>query len=291
MAGETSECTKVYTTSDNGFSDGAMMGALLGGKQHADNSGMWAALAANCGCNNRNNMWDNPFAYLIFLMFAQNMNGGWGNGNNGMAAANNQQLQTIQTQLQDNHNSDLIMDAMKGNQMSIDQLSQQLGVTTAQLSANINGVQNAITAANGDIKLAAERMIANQNQQTGIIGSQMQQGFCNVKTAILEQGYQNQLGNERQTNQIGFGFNQMQNSFTNGFTSLGYQIQSGFNDVKQNECNQTQKLVDLLNGHWSQEQQTEIAALKAKVATMEQTQLLLQAINGGTTAAKTTAAG
>jgi hypothetical protein len=119
----------------------------------------------------------------------------------------------------------------------------------------------------------------------------MQQGFCNVKTAILEQGYQNQLGNERQTNQIGFGFNQMQNSFTNGFTSLGYQIQSGFNDVKQNECNQTQKIVDLLNGHWSQEQQTEIAALKAKVATMEQTQLLLQAINGGATAAKTTAAG
>lgn len=279
------ESTKVYTTSDNGFSDGAMMGALLGGKQHSDNSGMWAALAANCNCNNRNQMWDNPFAYLIFLMFAQNYNGFGGNGNNGMAAANNQQLQTIQTQLQDNHNSDLIMDAMKGNQMSIDQLSQQLGVSTAQLSANINGVQNAITAANGDIKLAAERMIANQNQQTGIIGSQMQQGFCNVKSAILEQGYQNQLGNERQTNQIQFGFNQMQNSFNNGFTSLGYQIQTGFNDVKQNECDQTQKLVDLLNNHWSQEQQTEIAALKAKVATMEQTQLLLAAINKTTTPA------
>lgn len=267
------EETKVYTTSDNGFSDGAMMGALLGGKQHSDNSGMWAALAANCN-NNRNNMWDNPFAYLIFLMFAQNYNGFGGANGNGMAAANNQQLQTIQNQLQDNHNSDLIMSAMKGNETAISQLSQTLGVSVTQLNAAINGVQNTITAANGDIKLAAERMIASQNQQTGIIGSQMQQGFCGVKQEILNQGYQNQLGNERQTNQIQMGFNQLQNSFTNGFTSIGYQLQQGFNTIKQNECDQTQKIVDILNNHWAQEQAVEISTLKAKVATMEQTQAL-----------------
>lgn len=290
------EETKVYTTSDNGFSDGAMMGALLGGKQHSDNSGMWAALAANCN-NNRNNMWDNPFAYLIFLMFAQNYNGFGGANGNGMAAANNQQLQTIQNQLQDNHNSDLIMSAMKGNETAISQLAQTLGVSVTQLSAAINGVQNTITAANGDIKLAAERMIANQNQQTGIIGSQMQQGFCGVKQEILNQGYQNQLGNERQTNQIQMGFNQLQNSFTNGFTSIGYQLQQGFNTIKQNECDQTQKIVDILNNHWAQEQAVEISTLKAKVATMEQTQALtgqntailqaIQALANSQTAART----
>ena len=266
------ESTKVYTTSDNGFSDGAMMGALLGGKNHSDNSGMWAAMA-NCCNNNRNNMWDNPFAYLIFLMFAQNWNGGGFGGNNGMTAANNQQLQTIQNQLQDNHNSDLIMSAMKGNSDAIGQLSTLLGTSFSQLQQAICGVNSAITAANGNISLAAEKMIANQNQQTGIIGSQMQQGFCNVKTSLLEQGFQTQLGNERQTNQFQMGFNQMQNSFTNGFTALGYQLQQGFNNIAQNECNQTQKIIDMMNGHWSQEQQTEIATLKAKLATMEQTQV------------------
>lgn len=295
------ETTKVYTTSDNGFSDGAMMGALLGAKQNNDNSGMWAALAANCNNNNRNNMWDNPFAYLIFLMFAQNYNNGGLGGNGGaMSAANNQQLQTIQNQLQDNHNSDLIMSAMKSNSDAIAQLSALLGTSFSQTQAAINGATNAITEANGDIKLAAERMIANQNRQTGIIGSQMQNGFCNVKTAILEQGYQNQLGNERQTNQMQMGFNQMQNSFTNGFTALGYQLQQGFCDTKQKSTDNTQRIIDTLNQHWSQEQQTEIATLKSKVATMEQTQVftnqytqVMQAIqalaNAQTAAARTTA--
>lgn len=284
------ETTKVYTTSDNGFSDGAMMGALLGGNKHSDNSGMWAALA---NCNNRNQMWDNPFAYLIFLMFAQNYNGGFG-GNN----ANNQQLQTIQNQLQDNHNSDLIMSALNKNSDSIAQLATLLGTSFSQTQAAINGATNAITNANGDVKLAAERMIANQNQQTGIIGSQMQNGFCGVKTAILEQGYQTQLGNERQTNLFQMGFNQLQNSFTNGFTGIGYQLQQGFNQIQQNECNQTQKIADLLNEHWTQEQQTEIATLKSKVATMEQTQVFtnqysqvmqaIQALANAQTAARTT---
>lgn len=94
------ETEKIYTT-DNGsnFANGALMGASL----NRGNSDAAALMANQFGSNWMNN----PFAYLMFMMIPAI----WGNGafgGNGNQAAN-AQLQNLQTQIADNHNSDLAM--------------------------------------------------------------------------------------------------------------------------------------------------------------------------------------
>lgn len=69
---------------------------------------------------NQNQQWNNPFAYLIWMMFAGRFFGnGWGdqgyqNGQNAQNIEMQNQLQAIRTQLQDNQNSDCIKSAVVG---------------------------------------------------------------------------------------------------------------------------------------------------------------------------------
>lgn len=169
---------KVITTDSSNFSNGAMMGAMLG-KDHNSNNDMLAAMMANGGMNA---MWQNPFVYLVWMLFAGQF-GGFG-GNN---AALSDQLQSLQTQIQDNHNSDLTMQALAGNQAAITQLAQSLNVSSDQITAAINAMNN------------------------------------NLGTQIISQGYQNQLNNCNQTNTILMQSQALQNAVQNGITALGYQ--------------------------------------------------------------------
>lgn len=78
---------KIITTDSSNFSNGAMMGAMLDKGNHSD---ALAALLANGGNNNA--MWNNPFVYLVWMLFAGQL-GGFG-GNN---SAISDQLQSLQT--------------------------------------------------------------------------------------------------------------------------------------------------------------------------------------------------
>lgn len=67
---------------------------------------------------NQNQQWNNPFAYLIWMMFAGRFFGngwvdqGYQNGQNAQNIEMQNQLQAIRTQLQDNQNSDCIKSAV-----------------------------------------------------------------------------------------------------------------------------------------------------------------------------------
>lgn len=132
------------------------MGAMLGKGNHSD---ALAALLANGGNNNA--MWNNPFVYLVWMLFAGQL-GGFGCNNSAIS----DQLQSLQTQIQDSHNSDLTMQALAGNQAALTQLAQTLNVSSDQIIAAINAMNN------------------------------------NLGTQIISQGYQNQLNNCSQTNTI-----------------------------------------------------------------------------------------
>ena len=64
----------------------------------------------------KNNQWmNNPFIYLVFLMMF-GRNGLWGTNANSVQNTEIQgQLNAIRNQMSDNQNSNLLMDAVKGN--------------------------------------------------------------------------------------------------------------------------------------------------------------------------------
>jgi hypothetical protein len=215
-----------------------------------DGSNLSYADFAAMANNGANGQWNNPFIYLLWMMFF----GGGGFGFRGNGPGVGPQVQNLQDLIQDNHNSDLTMQAINGNTAAITQLANLLNTSTDNITAAINAM--------------------SQN---------MQNNCCQVKSAILEQGYQNQLANCQQTNTILQQAQALQNSITNGFTQIGFQLERNACDVKQTSTENTQRIIDTLNSHWTSEQQGIINSLNAKVASMEQTQAIISALKPATT--------
>ena len=87
--------------------------AMLANCCNNGNNSMNPALTAMMANGGMNGMWNNPFVYLVWMMFAGrffNNSNGWGDGNGGQAAQNielQNQLAAIRSQLSDNQNSTL----------------------------------------------------------------------------------------------------------------------------------------------------------------------------------------
>lgn len=87
-------------------------------------------------------MWNNPFMYLVWMYIMRWMNNGY--GDQGGDPAVQRQLQTLQDQMQDNHNSDLVMQAIKGNSQALQDLSTRLSCDAIQSA--IQSVQSSIAS-------------------------------------------------------------------------------------------------------------------------------------------------
>ena len=211
-----------------------------------DNNLSYADFAAMSN-NGANGQWNNPFIYLLWMMFfGGNSSFGW--GNNG--AANAAQFQNLSDLISDNHNNDLTMQAIAGNTAAITQLANLLNTSVDNVTAAINAMS-----------------------------SQMQTGMCGIKTEILSQGYQNQLSTCQQTNTILQQSQAITNTVQNGFTMIGHQIQMMGCDIEKNDLANTQKIIDTLNNHWSSEQQGIINSLQSQLSE----QRILNAVNASKT--------
>ena len=222
-----------------------------------ENNLSYADFAAMQGNNGMNGMWNNPFMYLIWLAWFNGGNGfGFGGNRAGVAAgdvqaANNAAaIQNLSDMIQDNHNSDLTMQAIAGNTAAITQLAGVLNVSTDKISTAIN-----------------------------VMAGQMQNGMCGIKSDILSMGYQNQLSTCQQTNTILQQSQALTNTVQNGFTSIGYQLERNACDIKENSLANTQKIIDTLNNHWTTEQQGLINSLQSQLSE----QRILNAVNASKT--------
>lgn len=169
-----------------------------------------------------------------------------------------------------------------------DSISRQVlaGQQEAQLQTSIAGVNGRIDGLSGQIQANANlaqllngfgTINANIGDLAGNVNDfarQMCDCCCQTKTAILEQGYQNQLANCQQTNTILQGNQGLQNTIQNGFTNLGYQNERQACDIKEASLANTQRIIDTLNAHWSLEQQTTIQQLRDELGRQNQTQAL-----------------
>lgn len=201
-----------------------------------NNNGMSYADFAALSNNGANGQWNNPFIYLLWMMFFGNGGNGFGFGG-GNAAANAAQFQNLSDLIQDNHNSDLTMQAIAGNTAAITQLASALNTSTD----NVIGAINAMS-------------------------TQMQQGNCQIKTEILNQGYQSRLDNCQQTNTILQQSQNIANIIQSGFASQSTQIQLLGCEIEKTSIANTQRIIDTLNTHWSQEQQGLINSLQSQLS-------------------------
>lgn len=163
-------------------------------------------------------------------MFANRFFGnGWGNGEGfgpGQTAQNIEvqgQLAALRDQMNSNQNSNLLMDAIKGNNVAIGQLAGQLNCDFNTLNSAICDVRGGIDKVAGQVGFSAERVINAINAGDCQISRQLSECCCNVRDAITRQGYENQLATVNQTNTLQNALNFVNSSVERGFASTNYE--------------------------------------------------------------------
>lgn len=240
-----------------------------------------------CNDYGMNGWMNNPFAYIMFLALLRNGGFGYGYGDAVGAGPATQgietqaQLNAIRTQLQDNQNSGLIMDAIKGNGFALSQLAQNLNIDFNTLQKCCCDVQAAIQQVGGQVGFSAERVINAANLGDLNIIQALKDCCCTTQRLILEQGYQNQLAIQGQTYELRNGQRDLGQAMTQGFSQTAFQAQQDKCDIIRAGQDNTQRIIDTLNTHWKDEQAREIQDLKNENSMLKQTNYLAKLIQGG----------
>lgn len=163
--------------------------------------------------------------WILFLLWGRN---GWGNGfggdGNGLVGTGFQdRLSTIQETLQDNHNSDLLMSAIKGNEGATRELATVLNTDFNSLSSSICAIQGAIKEVGGQVGFSAERVINAVNAGDCNVIQAIKDCCCNTQQSILKMGYDNQIATLNQTNALNATLNTINTGLERGFSSVAYE--------------------------------------------------------------------
>lgn len=282
MADETKVTEKVYCydhpSAYNQGNNAALYAALMNQKE----SPAEMAALMNGGMGGQ---WNNPFIYLVWMMFANRFfgNGEWGNGQNAQNIEVQNQLAAIRSQMQDNQNSNLVMDAIKGNATAIGQLASNLNCDFNTLNSAVCDVKSGIDKVAGAVGFSAERVINAAERGDASVIQALQTCCCNTQTSIASLKSDLLLQNCQQTNALQNGQQGIINALTQGFSMTNYERQKQTCDVLQAGEKNTQRIVDVLNQHWQADLQQRYNDARLELSQQRQNAELIAALKTTTT--------
>ncbi len=262
--------------------------AAMANKNNGINAAeMMAAMNGGCGANQWMN---NPFIYLVFLMMF-GRNGLWGNNGNGVQDAEIQgQIQSLRTQMSDNHNSDLLMSAIKGNGDALNTLAANLNCDFNQLQSAVCNVQSAIQQVSGAVGYSAEKVINAANLGDLNIVQQLKDCCCTTQQNIVKMGYESQLGQkdiintiQTQTLAMQQGHNNITTEILRNLATITAQNQQDKCDILRSGEMNTQRIVDVLNTHWQSDLQQRYNDARLELSQQRQNAELIAALKTTTT--------
>ena len=204
------------------------------------------------------------------------------------------QLQTLQDQMQDNHNSDLIMQAIKGNSSALQDLTTRLSCDANAIQSAIQSVQSSIANVGSQVGFSSERIINAVNSGDSGIIQALNNCCCSTQKEILKMGYENQINNQNQTYQLTSQLNGVNNVIQNGFRDTNYATQqqtcSLQNTIKDTTTINTNAILAKLDALSTSALQDKIEALRERnseqataINNSQQSALFAQMLNAATT--------
>lgn len=268
---------------NNGNHDAALVAAMCNGRKDNDPMAMAAMMGGGFGANQWMN---NPFAYMMMMammrMFGWGGDGyGYGGGQGAQNIEVQSQLQAIRSQLQDNQNTSLLREAIgdgfNRNDFALSQLAQNLNVDFSTLQKCCCDVQAAIQQVAGQVGFSAERVINAANMGDCRIIEALKDCCCQNKELIQRMGYETQLGLKENAfatergfcnlgREVQFGFDRTNTAIERGFSATAYETQKQTCDIINAGNANTQRIIDTLNGHWSDESNRKIQDLKFELS-------------------------
>lgn len=216
-----------------------------------------------------NNQWNNnPIIYFMLPAMMRMMYGdNWNDRNRGDYAEINARFNQIQGQLSDNHNTDIINEAVKGNTARIGELANTLNIDHRAILSGICDLRAAIQAQGGDIKAGIQglqgdvRFTGERVINANLMGvKDMQSTFKDCccenrlaqKDTIIAMKDQTYTLNDRLTG--------IANGLQKGFSDLGYILAQQKGEIMLNDDRNTQKILDKMCADTTQALRDQLAA-------------------------------
>lgn len=199
---------------------------------------------------------NNPMQWLVWL-YAMRWLGYDGNkeGDN----YNSRSLAQIQDTLNSNQNSNLLMDAVKGNASAINSLAMATNTSFASVNQAVCGVRAAIEQVGGAVGMSAERVINAANLGDMNIVQQLKDCCCSQKMLVQQMGYEGQLRDQANTAAITSRIEQLANGIQSGFAQVGYAAQANTQAIINSQTANTQRILDTLCANQTQSLRDELA--------------------------------
>lgn len=94
-------------------------------------------------------------------------------------------------------------------------------------------------------------------------------------------GYENQIATMNQTNVLQERLTNIANGIQQGFSSTAYESQRNTCDIINSGKDNTQRIIDTLNNHWSLETSQALQDAKFEISQLKQNQYLVNSLGGG----------
>lgn len=187
------------------------------------------------GCNG-------GWMWIIFLFFLYPFmrNGGlWGN-NDGSSG----NLGSLGNLVNNDSGRELLMQAINGNGNALRDLAAMLNTSTSSVQQAICGVNNSITQLGGQVGMSGQQVInaiqlGNQN-----LAAQLASCCCDIRNAVIQGNYENQIATLQQTQTIQDGQNFINRSIERGFSDTAYAFRDQTCQIGSAIQNSTQQIKD-----------------------------------------------
>lgn len=242
-----------------------------GTKQTSDINSLLPLLMMNGGGMNGGWMW------IIFLFFLYPLmrNGGlFGNaGGNGNGC-----LGPLANMVNNNDGRDLLMQAINGNGVAVQNLASMFGTKVDMIQAAINSVNNSVTQIGCKIDSSTGALLNAGTQNTMTLAQQLATCCCNLKSAITESNYQNQIATIQQTDTIKQSVGTVGNAVTRGFADVGYALRDQTCNLEKSVDGVGDRIIAKLDASEKAAMQDKINALQTQLTTEHQSGVIAQQI-------------
>ena len=243
-----------------------------GTKQTSDVNSLLPLLMMNGGGMN-----GGGWMWIIFLFFLYPLmrNGGlFGNA----GANGNGCLGPLANMVNNNDGRDLLMQAINGNGAAIQNLASMFGVKVDMIQAAINGVNNSVTQIGCKIDSSTGALLNAGTQNTMTLANQLATCCCNLKNAITEGNYQNQIATIQQTDTIKQSVGTVGSAVTRGFSDVGYALRDQTCNLDKSIDGVGDRIIARLDASEKSAMQDKINALQTQLTTEHQSGVIAQQI-------------
>lgn len=146
----------------------------------------------------------------------------------------------------------------------------------AEIMSQLNALRERIDN-NQNANALGAGIAANHEGQHDIM-DRMASCCCENKMLNQQMGFANQLGQKDIINGMLMGFDRTNTGLERGFSAVAYEAQKQTCELKTNQNENTQRIIDELNNHWKSELQSKYDDARLELSQLRQNAVLIKAM-------------